>query len=240
MSSENSLIMQANLLYNRLMNTTKLQLNRPVLVMLYGYPGSGKTYFARQLCEDIKAAHIQGDRIRYELFEEPRYDRQENEIVEHLMNYMSEEFLTAGISVVYDMNATRLAKRRELRDLARKTKTQPLLVWFQMDPDTAFQRIAKRDHRKTDDKYAMPVDQKMFEYLLGTMQNPEPTEEYMVISGKHNYTTQRGAVIKKLYDLTLLSSDDASSKIVKPGMVNLIPHRPAGRVDPTRRDITIR
>lgn len=223
------------------MNVSKLQLNRPVLVLLYGFPGAGKTYFARQLCEDIKAAHIQGDRIRFELFEEPRYDRQENEIVEHLMSYMAEEFLAAGISVVYDMNASRLAKRREMRDMARKAKAQPVLVWFQLDMETAFQRVTKRDRRKADDKYAMPMDQNVFEKMLSTMQNPDQAEEYMVISGKHNYSTQRGATIKKFYDLALLNADDASSKLVKPGLVNLVPNRMvSGRVDPTRRDITIR
>lgn len=93
---------------------TKLQLSQPTLFLLFGFPGAGKTYFARQICEELQAAHVQGDRIRYELFEEPRYDRQENEIVTHLMEYMTEEFLQAGISVVFDVNAMRGNQRRQL------------------------------------------------------------------------------------------------------------------------------
>ena len=58
--------------------------------MLYGFPGAGKTYFARQFCENVQAAHLQSDRIRSELFEEPRYDKRENEIVSQLMNYMED------------------------------------------------------------------------------------------------------------------------------------------------------
>ncbi|GAC1386809.1 MAG: hypothetical protein NVS1B7_7110 [Candidatus Saccharimonadales bacterium] len=208
-------------------------------MLLYGYPGAGKTYFARQLCEDLKAAHVQGDRIRFELFEEPRYDQQENEIVEHLMGYMTEEFLNAGISVVYDMNAARLTKRRELRDMARKVKAKPLLVWFQLDAETAYLRAVKRDRRTADDKYAMPIDRASFARFTSIMQNPTTIEDYMVISGKHNYNTQRGAIIKKLYDLGLISADIASSKLVKPELVNLIPNRVIGRVDPTRRNIHI-
>lgn len=218
---------------------SKLVLTQPTLILLYGYPGAGKTYLARQLSEDIQAAHVQGERIRYELFDEPRYDRQENEIVSHLMGYMTEEFLNAGMSVIYDINAMRVSQRRELRDMARKCKAHTLLIWFQIDMDSAFARVAKRDRRKTDDKYSLPLDPETFKSLAQGMQNPTTTEDYMVISGKHTYLTQRSSVLKKLYDSGLLTTGDAS-KVVKPGLVNLIPSPMAGRVDPTRRNINIR
>ncbi len=219
---------------------SKLTLNKPTLLMLYGFPGAGKTFFARQLCEDLKAAHIQGDRIRYALFEEPRYDKQENEIISHLMEYMAEEFLNAGISVVYDMNAARLSQRRTLRDLARKVKADSALIWLQIDLESAFTRSIKRDRRRADDKYAKPLDRTTFESLSAQMQNPTTTEDFMVISGKHAYQTQRSAVIKRLYDLGLITPDAASNKMAKPGLVNLIPNPMAGRVDTSRRNIVIR
>ena len=125
----------------------KLQLNHPTLFLLYGFPGAGKTYFSRQLCEELQAAHVQGDRIRYELFERPRYDRQENDIVSHLMEYIAEEFLQAGISVWFDVNAMRSAQRRELREMARKVKATTIMVWFQVDTESAYTRVAKRDRR---------------------------------------------------------------------------------------------
>lgn len=218
----------------------KLLLNHPTLFLLYGYPGSGKTYFARQLCEELQAAHVQGDRIRYELFELPRYDRQENEIVSHLMEYMAEEFLQAGISVVFDVNAMRASQRRELREMARRVKAATILVWFQVDPDTAYDRMTKRDRRKSDDKYAAPMDRTTFESLIGGMQNPAPTEDYMVVSGKRTFHTQRSAVIKKLYDIGLLQAEQSTIGIAKPALVNLVPNTNSGRVDPSRRNITIR
>ncbi len=218
----------------------KASLTKPTLILLYGFPGAGKTFLARQLCEDLGAAHIQGDRIRFELFEEPRYDHQESEIINHLMSYMAEEFLTAGISVIYDINAARLSQRRLLRDLARKTKAQSALIWIQIDTESAFGRVMKRDRRRADDRYGMQVDRTTFEELIGPMQNPSQTEDYVVVSGKHNYQTQKNAVFKKLYDLGLLSPEATLNKVVKPGLVNLIPARGSGRFDTTRRNIIIR
>src|SRR5262249_23824503 len=113
---------------------------QPFLLMLYGFPGAGKTYFARQFCEHIQAAHLEADRIRSELFEKPRYDKQENDVVAQLMNYMAGEFFKAGISVVYDVNAMRMAQRHALREVARQSKATPVLIWFQTDVESAYAR----------------------------------------------------------------------------------------------------
>lgn len=208
--------------------------------MLYGFPGSGKTFFVRQLCEVLQAAHVHSDRIRSDLFEQPRYDRQENDVLGQLMDYMSGEFLNAGMSVIYDMNAMRMKQRHELRELARKHNAQPILVWMQLDVESAYMRIGKRDRRKQDDKYAMPLDRATFERICGYMQNPLPTEDYIVTSGKHVFRTQFGAVIKRLHDLGLVTPNEMQHNVARPNLVNLVPSQPiAGRFDPTRR-VTIR
>ncbi|HTB48864.1 MAG TPA: ATP-binding protein, partial [Verrucomicrobiae bacterium] len=150
----------------------KLFPTKPFLLLFYGYPGAGKTYFARQLSENVHMAHVQADRIRSELFQEPRRDSQENTIVGQLMDYMTEEFLSAGLSVAYDMNAMRAKQRQNLRNLARRCHAQPLLVWFQVDADTAFGRNIKRDRRRADDKYAAHWDRTSFESVISGMQNP--------------------------------------------------------------------
>jgi predicted kinase len=218
----------------------KITPTKPFLLMLYGFPGSGKTYLARQLSEHIQAAHLQADRIRSELFEQPRYDKQENDVVAQLMDYMTQEFLSAGVSVIYDTNAMRASQRLALRDLARKSHAQHLLVWLQIDAESAFNRSLKRDRRRADDKYAAQWDRAAFAVMVGHMQNPMVAEDYVVVSGKHLYSTQQSAVVAKMRDTGILSVDDSNNHVVKPGMVNLIPNVNGGRVDMTRRNITIR
>lgn len=218
---------------------SKVQLNRPILVAMYGYPGAGKTALARQLSDDLGAAHLQADRIRYELFEDPRYDKRENELINNLMTYMAEEFLGAGVSVVWDGSAGRALERRTLRDLARKTKAQSLVVWLQIDIESAFTRVVNRDRRRVDDKYTRPLDRTSFEDVRTHMQNPTHLDDYVVVSGKHTYSTQKSAINKKLYDLGVISASN-NPVTVKPGLVNLIPNPMAGRVDKSRRNIIIR
>lgn len=212
--------------------------NKPTLICLYGFPGSGKTYVARNLAEEIQLAHVNSDRIRSELFQEPRYDAQENAIVAHLMDYMSEEFLNAGVSIVYDTNALRISQRRRLREMARKHNAAYMLIWLQIDLETAFGRTQQRDRRTSDDKFAEPQTRSTFDRQASGMQNPEG-EEYIVISGKHTFTTQKNSIINRMYQIGLIGSETVQHRVAKPGLINLVPNPRAGRVDLTRRNISI-
>lgn len=217
----------------------KIYPTKPFLLLFYGYPGAGKTYFARQFTENVQAAHLQADRIRGDLFESPRYDKQENDVVTQLMDYMTQEFLSAGLSVAYDANAMQVKQRRALYDMAYKCHARPLLVWFQVDQDTAFARNSKRDRRRADDKYAAAWDRTTYENILSHMQNPSISENYAVVSGKHLFNMQQSAVISKLRQVGVLDTDESASRVIKPGLVNLVP-KSQGRVDMARRNISIR
>lgn len=221
------------------MHVSKDTLNKPLLVALYGFPGSGKSFTARQLADELGMAYVSADRIRSELFEQPRFDKQENSIISHLMNYMCEEFIHAGVSVVFDTNAARINQRFHLRELARKAKAEYLLIWLQIDPDSAFARTQKRDRRTLDDKYAYQHDANSFQQVLSSMQNPRD-EDYLVISAKHTFSTQKGAIMNRLYQLGIVSSQQVQERVAKPGLVNLVPNMPSGRVDLDRRNISIR
>lgn len=196
----------------------------PILILLYGFPGSGKTYFSRQFCSEVHAAHLEEDRVRHELFENPRFTKQENYAVARILHYMAGEFLGAGVSVVLDMNAARSAQRRALRELAKTHKASTMTIWLQVDPDTSFGRSTRRDRRKLDDRYAQERSVEEFKESASRMQHPETTEEYLVISGKHPFSSQFSGVIKKLADNAIVRHSEAMPKMVKPGLVNLVPH----------------
>lgn len=220
------------------MSSAKISPNKPFVIFLYGFPGSGKTAFARQLVEEVNAAHLQQDRIVHEMAGENI--AQAEKPSRNTMNYMMREFLRAGVSVVYDADVHRKGERRILRDTVRKAKATPVLIWLQIDAETAFQRTQKRDRRKSDDHYAREYTKADFDGALTRMQNLKD-EDYIVISGKHTFQTQRAAVFKKFYDLGIFTPSQLSRNIAKPELVNLIPqHQIGGRGDILRRNINIR
>lgn len=217
---------------------SKVVFTKPVLLCLYGYPGSGKSFVARNLTASAQMAHVNADRIRSELFQNPRYDAQENAIVTHLMNYMTEEFLNAGVNVVYDTNALRLSQRRALRELARKHHAEYLLIWLQIDVESAYARTQARDRRTADDKHAEPQTQLTFDKQTAAMQNPKD-EEYLVISGKHAFITQKSAIINRLWQKGLISSDALQHNVAKPELINLVPYPHLPHEDFSRRNISV-
>ncbi len=121
-----------------------------------------------------------------------------------------------------------------------KPKSPQCWSGCKIDPETAYVRGTKRDRRKSEDQYAKDQTVASYEAVLHRMQNPE-NEDYVVISGKHTFHTQRAAVFKKFYELGIVTPAQLSQNIAKPALVNLIPQpQLGGRADLTRRNINIR
>lgn len=207
--------------------------------MFYGYPGAGKSYVARQLTEILPVVQISADRLRSEIFERPSFSPAEERIIAQLMEYMAGEFLRNGMSVAYDGNTYKRGQRMHVRNLAHQHKATSLLIWLQMDSDSAFSRTQRRDRRTHDDRFSAEHTEASFQHIASGMQNPKD-EYYMVISGKHPFMTQKSAIINRLYKEGLVDSSSLRDSVTKPGLVNIIPGTRQGRVDMGRRNISIR
>jgi predicted kinase len=201
----------------------KITTTKPVLILLYGAPMTGKTFFARQFAQLISSSHLQTDRIRSELFEEPSYDKQEDTIVSHLAEYMASEFLSCGVNIIYDSGLWRESQRQTLRVAAKQAGAEILTVWIQLDKPTTLARIQKAGKKDIDTKYSRKYTAETYKEIIEQMQPPKG-EDVVVISGKHTFNSQRSAVIKKMLELGLITPPSAQPSITMPGMVNLVPN----------------
>lgn len=215
------------------------QLKEPVLFILLGLPGSGKTYLARQLSSKLGATHIELEKIRHAIFDNPQYTTDENSVVKHVAFMMAEEFLKAKLPVIYDTSTNRRVERRELRDFARHFEAKPLLIWQQIDPSTGYARVSRRDSRKLDDRFGRVLDNKTFMNFNDDLQTPLH-EDYIIVSGKHSFQGQYNSITRYLVETGLVAPDSKIAKSVpNPGLVNLVSGS-RGRVDYNRRNVNIK
>ena len=75
---------------------------RPALVMLMGFPGTGKTHCARLLARRVGAAHVATDHLRSRLFVAASYAAEENRAVFSIAEALVEQLLAEGHIVVLD------------------------------------------------------------------------------------------------------------------------------------------
>lgn len=217
---------------------SKIQSKKKFILILYGYPGAGKTTFATAYSDIIdNTVHIDIDKLKTALLDKISPAEAEK-TAETLAEYMAEEFLAAGINVVLDVPANKKSQRRKHKVLAHNSKATLATVWIQIDADSAFDRLKKQKTSKT--KPAKTYTRNEFEAIINSSHNPLG-EDYVVISGKHTFNTQKAAVLKKMQEMGILDYQQLVNKKIKPELVNLIPPRSfRNRDNLKRRDISIR
>lgn len=219
----------------------KLTPNKPFLLILYGYPGAGKTLFARQFANELEnTIHMHADKLQHDLAEQLPVETSSNSSLSGtIFKYLVNEYLGNGLSVILDASLTKKNERKLFKKIAADNKASTIIVWIQIDADSAFSRVKKRDRRKAEDKYSQEYVSSEFKSVISSAQNPD-NEDFVVISGKHTFQSQRSSVLKKLFETGILTRDQATQNIVKPGLVNLVPKNFSERGLLSRRNISIK
>lgn len=86
-------------------------MNRPYFVMMVGLPGSGKSTYAKELADEMRAIICSSDAIREELCGDEN-SQDKNEDVFKILHSRIKECLRKGVNVIYDATNINSKRRR--------------------------------------------------------------------------------------------------------------------------------
>ena len=116
----------------------------PSLVILCGLPGTGKSYFARELSSRAPFLWLNSDRTRKLLVDRPTYSRREHRRVFSAMHVLTRGYLRDGYSVVFDATNLNENVRRPLYESADAVGGDPLIIRFTAPSELVRRRLTDR------------------------------------------------------------------------------------------------
>ena len=117
---------------------------KPVLVVVSGLPGTGKSYFCSRLAERLPSIILESDALRKTLFPQPSYSQTESTRLFKTIRLLVERLLKRGLSLILD--ATNLSERyREyFYSIADRLDVKLVLVSVEAPPFLVKERLEAR------------------------------------------------------------------------------------------------
>lgn len=175
-----------------------LSLNRPLVIMVLGLPGAGKSFFATQFAQTFGAPLVSVDRLHALLFAQQAYSKEEDELLSAVAKTEIDELLKTGKTFLVDGGASTRAQRMAITKTARAAGYDTLIVWVQTDEPTSRHRVTRLRGSARDDSGLNPMSDDAFARKTKQFTPPAQSEKHVVISGKHTYATQAKVVLRKL------------------------------------------
>lgn len=175
-----------------------LSLQRPLVLIVIGIPGAGKSFFANQFSDMFSAPLVSFDKIYHRLITTPTYKKEELMIVQDIVSIQAEELAKTNKVFIIDSGYGTKTHRLNLQSSLKKHGYDTITVWVQTSHETAKRRAMKRNPRKNDDMYNHSLSEQQFQSLSEKLASPAPRENYIVISGKHTFGVQAKSVLQRI------------------------------------------
>ena len=121
---------------------------QPAFIIVSGLPGTGKTYFCRQLAERLPFLILESDALRKSLFPSPTHSATESAYLFRTIHYLIEELLRKGIPLILDATNLSERHRERLYNIAERLNAKLILVRVEAPPDLIQARLKARAERK--------------------------------------------------------------------------------------------
>lgn len=118
--------------------------SRPVLVVVSGLPGSGKSYFSRKLAERLPSAVVESDVLRQALFSAPTHSQAESRRVFQVCHLLISDLLKRGVRVILDATNLEEGRREQLYHIAESLRAKLILVQVKAPEEVVKERLERR------------------------------------------------------------------------------------------------
>jgi predicted kinase len=116
----------------------------PVLVLLCGLPGIGKTYLAGRLSERLPFVTLESDALRRVLNPNPNHGKAESARLFSAIHIICERLLNEGHSVIVDATNLTESHRQYFYDIADRTEARLVIVRVDAPESVVKERLATR------------------------------------------------------------------------------------------------
>lgn len=118
--------------------------DRPVMAMVCGLPGSGKSTFAKELAEEMNAAVFSSDALREEMFGDSQNQGNNQKLFRELHKRIK-ECLKSGKSAVYDATNVNSKKRRAFLNELKNIRCNKMCVIMATPYEQCLENNKNRD-----------------------------------------------------------------------------------------------
>jgi predicted kinase len=147
-----------------------------MIVIVFGLPGSGKSYFASRLAKMINARHVNSDKVRKEMFTERIYSEHEKKMVYNKMLELMKEAVQQNNDLVLDATFHRKETRQMLLE-EMEDHDEIIFIEIEADENIIRERVEKK----------RPFSEADFEvYKLISQQNEPLAEAHLVLKSTND------------------------------------------------------
>lgn len=116
----------------------------PIIIAIFGLPGTGKTTFSQKLSEHLGLEHLNTDIIRSDMDKHEQYDEKDKVLIYDEMFDRTKSELREGKSIIVDGTFYKSKLRERFKELAREYDTTVKWIEVYANAETVKERISKR------------------------------------------------------------------------------------------------
>jgi predicted kinase len=120
------------------------KLEGDMVIVVFGLPGTGKTFFSEKLAEKTGAVHLNTDIIRIKMGKKGVYDEQTKNLIYANMLEQAADYLGNGRDVILDGTFLRQEQRKQVHEIAKAKRQQIFFIEILADEKVVEERLKEK------------------------------------------------------------------------------------------------